>query len=117
MRSKLQLSPGKAKSHPSARGLLQRNICTTRVRYHNHVRAALVTVTGEERKPALLYLLSDHVGVVGGLCLEGAVVGPEVNRWRDASDTAFVYLPNIISDPDYPAKILGHIPCPPPQCR
>lgn len=46
-------------------------MCT---RHHNSVRAVLVTVTGE--KPVLVYLLSDNVGIMRGLCLESAVVGP-----------------------------------------
>lgn len=66
-----------------------------RFRHHNNVRAALVTVTGGGgRKPALVYLLSNDVGIVGSLRLEGAVVGPKVDRWRDAGNTSFVNLQN-----------------------
>lgn len=37
-------------------------------------------------------LLSDHIGLVIGLDLEAAVVGPEVDRNADASDSALVDL-------------------------
>lgn len=37
-------------------------------------------------------LLSDHVGLVIGLDLEAAVVGPEVDRNANASDSALVNL-------------------------
>lgn len=46
------------------------------IRHHDKVRAVSVTVTGKERKPAIVYLLSNDVRIMGGLRLEGAVVGP-----------------------------------------
>ena len=39
-----------------------------------------------------VYLLSDELWVMGGLHLEGAVIGPQVDRIRDARATAFVHL-------------------------
>lgn len=47
---------------------------------------------GKERKPALVHLLSDNVCVVRGLSLEGAVVGPEIDRGRNTGNTSFVDL-------------------------
>jgi hypothetical protein len=52
-------------------------LCVTRIPpRHGNVGAALVVVTGKERKPAQVYLLSDNVCVMGSLGLEGAVIGP-----------------------------------------
>jgi hypothetical protein len=61
-----------------------------RIRYHDKVRAVSVTVTGKERKPVIIYLLSNDVKIMGSLRLEGAVVGPQINGGGDASNTPFV---------------------------
>jgi hypothetical protein len=65
-----------------------------RIRYHDKVRAVSVTVTGKERKPVIIYLLSNDVKIMGSLRLEGAVVGPQINGGGDASNTPFVNLGN-----------------------
>jgi hypothetical protein len=65
---------------------------------------------GKGEKPAaLLYLLSNDVGIVGGFSFEGAVVGPEIDRGGDARDTTLVDLTE--SAPVlYPIQTAHHIP-------
>lgn len=55
------------------------DICNSYPRDHNNDLRCVGTVK-KGRKPALLYLLSNDVRVVGRFNLEGAIVGPEVYR-------------------------------------
>lgn len=45
-----------------------------------------------EGKPLLVYLLSNDIGVMVGLDLERAVVGPEVDGRRNASNASLINL-------------------------
>lgn len=47
---------------------------------------------GKDGKPAIYYLLSDHISVVGGFGFESAVICPEVDRGGNARDASFVDL-------------------------
>lgn len=51
----------------------------------------------EGKETSLWYLLSNDVGVVRGFGLEGAVVGPQIDRRGDASNASLIDLVETVS--------------------